>query len=554
MLNLDQKAALTRLPVAAGAAYNSFAEDGNPTCLENTRVSILKELEQWADDENAEPMFWLNGMAGTGKSTIARTIARRLNQSGHLGASFFFKRGEEDRDGLRKFFSTMSAQLLKSVPPTASHIQRAIDEDPEIFQKSMHEQFDKLVLQPLSKADSAARKPATLVILIDALDECGSSHGDMRRVIGMLSRARAAVPTPRIQMLVTSRPELPIRLGFSLVDSRVRNVPLQELPDEVVEQDIATYLKHELTGIRVDYNARVTPDRYLSKEWPGRDKIDSLVNMAVPLFIFAATVCRFVGDMRWHPEGQLEKILRQKTRSQQSKLDANYRPVLDPLLDGLDKAERTEMLMQFRSVVGPITVLRRPLSVNSLARLLALPKRLIQDRLDGLHSVLNVPPSPDVPVRPLHLSFRDFLVDANKEGDDPFWINEKKTHKKLAECCIEIMNSCLKMDICNLKAPGATVSSVDRDRINNALPDQVQYACVNWVWHLEEADVTLTDNDATHLFLKTHLSHWLETLSLIGSVQHAMDMTTTLQSQVDVRSLVCQVDQSFIHHIAGIKS
>jgi len=32
----------------------------------------------WCDDPDSKCIFWLNGMAGTGKSTISRTIAREL--------------------------------------------------------------------------------------------------------------------------------------------------------------------------------------------------------------------------------------------------------------------------------------------------------------------------------------------------------------------------------------------------------------------------------------------------------------------------------------------
>jgi hypothetical protein len=50
-------------------------------------------------------------MAGTGKSTIARTTADRFSQSGKLGASFFFSRGGKDVGNAEKFFLTIARQL-----------------------------------------------------------------------------------------------------------------------------------------------------------------------------------------------------------------------------------------------------------------------------------------------------------------------------------------------------------------------------------------------------------------------------------------------------------
>jgi len=47
-------------------------------------------------------------MAGTGKSTIARTVARKLDDKGRLGASFFFSKGHGDLDYAAKLFTTIA--------------------------------------------------------------------------------------------------------------------------------------------------------------------------------------------------------------------------------------------------------------------------------------------------------------------------------------------------------------------------------------------------------------------------------------------------------------
>lgn len=98
LLDLDQKTVLARLEneVVKDASYDSRAEEHNPTCLQDTRVELLQQIAEWAHDPGAEAVFWLNGMAGTGKSTISRTVAHAFAGAGHLGASFFFKRGEAD--------------------------------------------------------------------------------------------------------------------------------------------------------------------------------------------------------------------------------------------------------------------------------------------------------------------------------------------------------------------------------------------------------------------------------------------------------------------------
>lgn len=87
---------LDRLPRAIGASFDSYAEEHNSKCLQNTRVDLIRKISEWADDPDAQTIFWLKGMAGTGKSTISRTMAQTFADTGRLGASFFFKRGEAD--------------------------------------------------------------------------------------------------------------------------------------------------------------------------------------------------------------------------------------------------------------------------------------------------------------------------------------------------------------------------------------------------------------------------------------------------------------------------
>src|ERR1700733_8383413 len=129
--------------------------------------------------------------------------------------------------------------------------------------------------------------------------------------------------------------------------------------------------------------------------------------MAIPLFIFAATVCRFIEDRRLGgPRDQLAKILEHR-ETRKSNLDATYLPVLDQLFVGLPEPEKRNVVERFKKVVGSIVALASPLSTTSLAHLLETSREAIEDQLDLLHSVLSIPPDPSIPVRLLHLSFRD---------------------------------------------------------------------------------------------------------------------------------------------------
>ncbi|KFZ19736.1 hypothetical protein V501_00536 [Pseudogymnoascus sp. VKM F-4519 (FW-2642)] len=454
ILDIHQKIVLDKLLSADNAEFDSHDEEHNARCYQGTRVELLRQIDTWASNRGSERIFWLNGMAGTGKSTISRTVAQTFADKGDLGASFFFKRGEGDRGHAGMFITTIATQLIQKLPSLAPHVQNAIEADPGISKKALKQQFDTLVLQPLGKIRIHPQKSSSTVIVIDALDECDlkiqthpqksssivividaldecDREEDVRTIIRLFSQVKH-ITSIQIKFFLTSRPELPIRLGFEDISGKYEGLALHQIPEPIIKEDISAFLEHQLAMIREDYNKSVTQNRKLPAYWPGHTTIQSLVGMAVPLFIFATTVCRFINDRKCgQPNDQLAKVLKYETRSQASKLDATYLPVLDQLLVGVTISERRGIVEEFRQVIGSIIILASPLPATSLDRLLGVPEGTVDSRTDLLHSVLSVPSRPDHPIRLLHLSFRDFLVDTEKRETNPFWVDEKDAHNKL---------------------------------------------------------------------------------------------------------------------------
>jgi hypothetical protein len=132
---LRQKLDLTALPAAIGASFNSHNEEHNARCLPNTRTKLLDEITTWANSKDGKSIFWLSGMAGTGKSTIARTVAQTFSNCGQLGASFFFKKGEGERGNASRVFTTMAMDLVVHEPDMLPSIMKALHEDSAISQR-----------------------------------------------------------------------------------------------------------------------------------------------------------------------------------------------------------------------------------------------------------------------------------------------------------------------------------------------------------------------------------------------------------------------------------
>ncbi|RDW89526.1 hypothetical protein BP6252_01558 [Coleophoma cylindrospora] len=526
------KVILDKLPSVDNATFDSHDEEHNARCYPGTRGVLLQQVDTWAGDEGSECIFWLNGMAGTGKSTISRTVAQNFADKGDLGASFFFKRGEGDRGHARFFITTIATQLARKVPSLTLHVKNAIEADPAISQKALRQQFETLFLQPLRKIRNSFQESLRIVIIIDALDECDREE-DISIIISLLPQVQH-ISSVRLKFFLTSRPELPIRLGFEDISGKYKGLVLHEIPMPIIQNDILVFLEHELAMIRNSYNKSVkTVRRQLPFDWPSRANVQILAEMAIPLFIFATTICRFINDRRCgQPNEQLAKVLKYQTKSQASKLDTTYLPVLNQLLVGVTQSEKRSIMEEFQQVVGAIIILASPLSAPSLDRLLSIPEGTVDSRTDLLHSVLSIPSDPDHPIRLLHLSFRDFLLDPEKREINPFWVEEKQAHHRIFYCCIQLMSSFLKKDICGLEDPGISVEEVASSRVDRCLPLEVRYACLYWIQHLQSSGAELRDNEQVHQFLKVHLLHWLEALGWIGKISEAILAIISLEEQI----------------------
>ncbi|KND86202.1 hypothetical protein TOPH_09171 [Tolypocladium ophioglossoides CBS 100239] len=494
VLDADQKSVLSRLPVADGASFDSHADEDEATCLDGTRRELLDKVKKWADDSARERIYWLQGKAGTGKSTLARTVAYDLAAADRLAASFF-KRGEPDRGNARRFFTTIAAQLVQRLPAVAGHVRNAMETAPDVTGKRLEDQFEKLILRPMEAAHCDVSMAG--MVVIDALDECDGDQ-DVKAIIYQLSRANRPTEAP-LKFFVTSRFEPPIQLGFENIHGQYLELPLHAIPETEIRRDIRAFLESRLEQIQREFR--------LPSDWPHEEQVQKLVKMAAPLFIFAATACRFIGDRRRRggPKKSLEKFLQYENGS--SDFNTTYRPILDQML-GLDDSGEEEVIEDLQQVVGSIIILAAPLSAASLERLLQKSTEDLNRLLGLLHSALDIPSERCAPIRLFHQSFRDYLID-RKGGANEFMVDERRTHKILAARCLQLLSESghLKEDICGLREPGKAREHIDMRTVESFLPSEVQYASPYWVHHLKGSTARLNDSHPALQFLQRHLLH-----------------------------------------------
>ncbi|KAJ6032534.1 WD40-repeat-containing domain protein [Penicillium herquei] len=537
--NLNRALEFAKLKIAEGASFDSYANQYEQECLPETRTDPLRDIYQWADSPSSKGIFWLNGMAGTGKSTISRTVSQSFKETGCLGATFFFKKGEVDRQSAAKFFPTIVHQLIYREPRLVPYVQSAIQSDPDLATKSLMSQFESLLLYPLVQLNKEISvqdsELLSLVIIIDALDEC-QSQNDVRALLQLLPRLIMPSKEARlIKIFITSRPELPIRAGFTRISGEQhQDLMLHEVSEAALTHDISLFIRHKLKLVQSDNPS-------LPDDWPGDEIVTQLVKRSVPLFIFASTVCRFVADDAWDPEERLNQLLStfKSGNSESSILLDVYRPVLDSLIAQRPARDQALIIAEFREIIGTIALLARPLPAQCLANMLQISIGTVNARIKSLHSVLHIPEDQDQPVRMLHLSFREFLLESEPDHENPFRIDGESIHSKLFTQCIRVMidpATGLRRNICSLAHDGTLRSEVEPDLIGRSISKELSYACQFWPYHFRKAKHQLTDDHKAFGFLRTHLLFWLEAMGIMGSMDQVVRDIDSLQSTIDTAS------------------
>ncbi|KAJ5774501.1 hypothetical protein N7457_009397 [Penicillium paradoxum] len=492
------------LPYASRAAWNSLDRE---FCLPGTRVEVQNRIRVWLDSDDQKHIFWLAGWPGTGKSTIASTIARDVDgfDDQHWMASFFFSRGDQETSHGERFFSTIAYQLRSKQSKFQTVLEKVISEHKQNSQRiSLTDQWENLIATPISRL-ARSSLPTRLVIVVDALDECENDK-DIGQILQLLANPGSAFRHIQLRVLITSRPESRIRnLARCLFEP---DLVLQRVDGATVDRDITLFLQHNL-----------------SREIVTDGDIKALVRRSARIFVWAASACQQIKSVNGNYATRRLRVILENTDVSSlpvKHLGEIYRAVLEKSLPPECLETEKELLQR---LLRTIAVLLSPLSERGLGGLLEIPKGDVHEALDHCHSVLDIPPGQDTPLKIHHPSFRYFLLDDKRCLDPNFWVCEKEAHRAVFECCVNVMCKNLKQDIGKKEAPGTTVSEVSVDEF---LLPEVQYACRYWIKHLRRAVFERGDLERLRIVLDKHFLHWIEALSWMGKISEAISSILAL--------------------------
>ncbi|KAJ3564027.1 hypothetical protein NP233_g8557 [Leucocoprinus birnbaumii] len=404
------------------AAHDSFARYPPSRCHPATRTDYIEEILAWGQraDHTAEPrrLLWLKGPAGVGKSAIAQTCAESLGRK--LAAAFFFSRPNA-RDDPNRFFTTIAYQLATNHKPYREILDALLRDNPSLVTKSIHQQFQHLIATPIRQLVEQGFVFEGQIIIIDGLDEC-QGHDFQRDIVQIIANSVQNQTNPFLWAFM-SRPEPHLASAFAVLAEKQICGYMEITVTRDDDQELRQYLKDGLGEVQLTHS--------LLSSWLSDDDLEKLVELAAGLFIYAATVLRFIGQPSPSgPEGQLRAVLalyehtfngsspRFSSKHPLSELDSFYTLIMQQIPQEILPVTlkillATAYFPRYRDVPPAIEI----------AKVLGLSESQLRNALcQHLQSVLTlvtIKPregAPELVIRFYHNSFMEFLHDESRSG------------------------------------------------------------------------------------------------------------------------------------------
>jgi hypothetical protein len=490
-------------------------------CTPGTRPTVLGGVGTWANDPSLEAsIYWLFGPAGTGKSTIAFTMARRFGLACDpgdriaLGATFFCSRHFPETRSVVWVIRTIVYQLALVCAAFAEAYHEHCDES--VIHQGPAAQLEGLLVGPW-KAAREANKDLNYLIDIDAVDELDNDGGS--ELIGALLKFQRDLEG--LKFFITSREDQEIVAhAKSLGGTNVFR--LHEISRKDADEDLRIYFADQL---QARHNYQVATD----------DQIQRLVNDAAGLFIYGSTVVEYVGVNSRRPVEEQKTILDKlldtspsadplNPRNATAALDRLYLQILREALNPEDPEKqlyqkRLAILHTFLCTIEPTSpaVVTQLLGGQPMANA-AHPSQhesVADHVLRQLHAVLY---NQGGQVMSFHKSFPDFIFDKGRSQE--FYCDRASHDLRLAEGCFGIMLLELHFNMAEIQ--DSSIFDTDNATLQASVYHNIRpllsYASQSWSQHLTSGRVLESTKvvQILHDFLQLPVMFWIETMNLLG--------------------------------------
>ncbi|CAG7997477.1 unnamed protein product [Penicillium salamii] len=480
-------------------------QNTNGGLLKDSYCWILdnKEFQQWQDNAS-NSLLWIRGDPGKGKTMLLCGIIDELTRlfGDTANISFFFCQATDVRiNNATAVLRGLIYSLVKKQPSLLAHVKSQYD----YTGKALFEDIN--AWNALSRIFTDILKDATLpstYLIIDALDECTTGLPSLLDLITQVSSAY-----PQIKWIVSSRnwPNIEERLDTT------HTAPISlELNEASVSEAVSNFIQH-----KVHYLAKV---KQYSDET--RDTIcRHLSSNSQGTFLWVALVCQ-----------DLDRTSRRHALKKMEVFPPGLNALYGRMIDQVRNSEDAESC---KRILAVMSIVYRPIAFAELASLVELPDDLSGDS-EALSEIVAICGSfltmREDTIIFVHQSAKEFLLRETQIEVFPGGIAAE--HQTIFSRSIEAMFKTLQRDIFRLKLPGYPIQKVIPPSPNPLA--SAQYACVHWVDHLHHSgchkkkDVDIDERGCVGDFLQTRYLHWLEALSILGSISQGIEAMLKLEA------------------------
>lgn len=495
-------------------------EDSKDPLLHESFVWILSHpcFIEWTDDKMTR-LLWIKGDPGKGKTMLLIGIIKELSSSPHKSRhlSFFFCQATDAKlNNATAVLRGLVYHMLVQQPYLISHLRKEYDTaGPKLFEggnafPSMSRIFNNMLQDP---------RLNQVYLVVDALDECQSGLEQLLNFINETS----AHPYCQVMWLVSSRNRLDIQERLCPEKGRIQ-LDLEQDAESRVFDAVSAYIDHKASKLArlKQYKSKLQADvqDYLHKNSSGT-------------FLWVALVCK-----------QLESTVRSRTLEILRSFPPGLQPFYRRMIDQIHTQCDSKVSVLCKQVLATSTLAYRPIHLKELIAIACLPEEVTSDQ-DDLKDVVDLCGSflivRNENIYFVHQSAKDYIV--RYASAEIFPHERAEAHCMIVLQSLESMSQILRRNIYTLQHPGFCITDV-HPPLEDPLAS-IQYACVYWVDHLHEMGSShngmfLHDNGSVDVFLKKHLLHWLEALSLMKSMSNGVSAISKLLSLVTVSYLFPQ--------------
>ncbi|ODM23012.1 hypothetical protein SI65_00601 [Aspergillus cristatus] len=479
-------------------------------CIEGSKGRLLPQSSTWilhhpsfTDWRYSETtrLLWMRADPGKGKTMLMISIIKDLQHiSGPSPLSFFFCQATDARlNDATAVLRGLIYKLVHQQPVLISHLHKEYDTaGSKLFEGSNAFVAVSRILHNMLRDPQLNH----VYLVVDALDECQSG---LKQLLGFILESLSD-PNCHVRWLVSSRHKTEIDSGLSHMSRTELN--LEKGTENEISYAVKAYIDHEMRGLIAQYEKKyrdIDHETHEQLQSIESNVVEELHKKAENTFLWVALIFQQIQPEHCDADEVLDFV-----RKMPVGLHEMYNQMMDRIIQLSKQKDRSACLCKEVLLVAVNSY--RPLQLSEMVTLAALPKFADTQKIIQLCGLLSLREE-DTVIYFVHQSAKDYLIQHAKPEItfQLFPTGYGKGHQTIMSRSLESMERILKRDIYKLQHPGFCITDV-----HPLSPDPL-------------APIRYGNVDG---FLRKHLLHWLEALSLIKSMSSSVSAIAKLTNMV----------------------